>query len=86
MELNYTKAQIKAYEKYPKRGGYVHTQFGRIEVDNNAELREGFKEGYEQAEKEYMEKAVIWLKEILLSLHSIHFKEQVVEDFIQYMK
>ena len=63
MELNWTKAQIAAYEKYPKKGGVIATGFGKIEVDNNADLREGFKEGYEKGMEDAIERAVKWLKE-----------------------
>ena len=43
----------KAIVVYPKDGAVADTYFGRIEIDNNAPKREGYVNGYEQAEHDY---------------------------------
>lgn len=59
-----TKAEIKALEKYPIEDGKMWTSaFGTFEFDRNAPERKAYQEGYEQAEKDTLERAVAWLKE-----------------------
>lgn len=47
------KAEEQALEVYPKEDGLVYsTAFGKLKFDRNAEEREGYIKGYEQAEKD----------------------------------
>lgn len=53
-----SKAKERALEVYPRSEKYTTTQ--RLIVND---LRDGFIQGYEQAEKETIERAIAWLKE-----------------------
>ena len=57
-----TKAEERALEAYPySKGKVVATGFGTIEVDQNHDERVGFVEGYNQASKDYIEYAQLWV-------------------------
>lgn len=55
------RALVKALEQYPFSGEEVSTFFGIIAFDQNHDKREGFRRGYEQAEKDTIERACNWL-------------------------
>lgn len=55
------RAEEKALEAYPELlSGSI---FGPLPVDLNKACREKYQEGYEQAEKDTIERAVAWLKD-----------------------
>lgn len=57
------RAKEKAWKAYPKRPEQRYiTAFGTFEFDYDAPNREGFIKGYEQAEKDTVERAIAWLK------------------------
>lgn len=59
-----TRAEKAALKAYPKEDGKIWTSaFGTFEFDKNAPERKAFQEGYEQAEKDTIERAVTWLKD-----------------------
>lgn len=58
------KAEEAALKAYPKKEGKVYsTAFGTWEFDQNAAERKGFQKGYEQAEKDTLERVILWLKD-----------------------
>ena len=58
-----TRAEKAALKAYPKEDGKIWTSaFGTFEFDKNAPERRAFQEGYEQAEKDTIERAIAWLK------------------------
>lgn len=59
-----SKAEQKAWERYPNNAGKYKTEFGTFSFgDTLFEHREGFIVGYEQAAKDTVERAIAWLKE-----------------------
>ena len=55
------RAEEKALEAYPELlSGSI---FGPLPVDLNKACREKYQEGYEQAEKDTIERTITWLKE-----------------------
>ena len=58
-----SKAEDLALEKYPQRSVLVvPASGGGYYADSH--LREGFIEGYQQAEKDLIDKAIVWIGEI----------------------
>lgn len=58
------RAEEAALKAYPKEVGKMYsTAFGTFEFDRNAAERKGFQEGYEQAEKDTLERVILWLKD-----------------------
>ena len=55
-----TRAEKRAFEKYPKL--YGGSPYGPLPVELNIKERQLFIEGYEQAEKDTIERAVEWLE------------------------
>ena len=53
------------------------------DVDLAKDAREIFLLGYHQAEKDIVSKGKAFIENVLLSLHSVKFKERVVDDFIK---
>lgn len=62
-----SKAEERALEAYPQNEVIVYGPFpGANEpnrIDDNLKYRIGYIEGYEQAEKDTIERAVVWLKD-----------------------
>lgn len=57
-----TRAEQAALKAYPNDERKVfHSAFGTLEIDKNAPYREGYIQGYEQAEKDTIERACKWL-------------------------
>lgn len=59
-----SRAEERALEAYPIKNEWVGNQYGSY-GDINEDSREKFIQGYEQAEKDFMEKAEKWLKSCL---------------------
>mgnify|MGYP006916031391 CR=1 FL=1 len=56
------RAEEAALKAYPKEKGKIWSgAFGTFEFDKNAAERKGFQAGYEQAEKDTIERACVWL-------------------------
>lgn len=55
------RAQYAAMKAYPIQGKWVGNQYGEWDDDINQELRKAFSQGYEQAEKDTIERACQWL-------------------------
>lgn len=58
-----SRAEEAALEAYPKKMGMFHEPDIHYEADLNKAARIKYIEGYEQAEKETIERAISWLKE-----------------------
>ena len=58
-----TRAEEAALKAYPIKGEWVGNQYGEWDNDINRPKRNAFLQGYEQAEKGTIERAVVWLKE-----------------------
>ena len=57
------KSEEAALKAYPKEEGKVWTSaFGKFEFDRNTTGRKGFQEGYEQAEKDTIERVIDWVR------------------------
>ena len=54
-----TRAKKRAFEKYPKL--YSGSPYGPLPIELNIKERQLFIEGYEQAEKDTIERACKWL-------------------------
>lgn len=61
-----SKAEEMAMEAYPIKNEWVGNQYGSY-GDINEDSREKFIQGYEQAEKDFMEKAKQWFTDNLPS-------------------
>ena len=60
------QAEEAALKAYPfSKGEVVATGFGSISFDQHYDEREGFIKGYEQAEKDTIERVCDWLEEHL---------------------
>ena len=56
------RAEASARKAYPKEEGKIwNSAFGTFEFDKNAPERTAYQQGYEQAEKDTIERAVSWL-------------------------
>ena len=80
------KAIEKAYEAYPLN------KENHLNLGWNAK-RVGFQQGYEQAEKDLIDKAVEWIKEINTHHHIMRYSDcceppisELIEWFKNYMK
>ena len=58
-----TRAEERALEAYPITGKWIGNQYGEWNPDINRTLRAAHQQGYEQAEKDTIERAIAWLKE-----------------------
>lgn len=56
------RAEEAALKRYPEERQFFDSAFGRMTFDHNAPKREGFIQGYKQAEKDAIERAIAWLK------------------------
>ena len=57
------RAEQAALKAYPKENGKVWSSaFGTFEFDRNAGERKGYQEGYEQAEKDIIERVIDWVR------------------------
>lgn len=83
-------AEKKALEAYPIKEEWVGNQYGGLE-DINSPSREKYQEGYDQAMKDFMEKACEWLRhntmrELVLDSELTELVEDFVDDFKNYME
>ena len=58
-----TRAEKRAFEKYPKL--YGGSPYGPLPIELNIKERQLFIEGYEQAERDTIGRAVEWLEQAL---------------------
>ena len=88
-----SKAEEKSLKAYPKKIEWVGNQWDGAPFDVNSEKRFYYQQGYEQAEKELIDKAVGWIKEINTHHHIMRYSDscepplsELTEWFKNYMK
>lgn len=59
-----SKAEDRALKKYPKKIEWIGNQWDGAPFDVNSESRVAYKQGYQQAEKDLIDKAIGWIEEI----------------------
>ena len=75
-----SRAEERAREAYPSTRHYWNS-----EPDRNMEAREYYKQGYEQAEKDFMEKAEKWWYDHLVGFLKEGLTEGVISEFRQHI-
>lgn len=81
------RSEEAAMKTYPNVEGKMYsTTFGTIEFDRNAAERKGFREGYEQAEKDTLEKAIEWWRPRLCGFLKEGLTEGVLGEFRKAME
>ena len=88
-----SKAEDRALKAYPKKIEWVGNQWDGAPFDVNSERRVAYKQGYEQAEKDLIDKAIGWIKEINTHHHIMRYSDscepplsELTEWFKNYMK
>lgn len=88
-----SKAEEKSLIAYPKKIEWVGNQWDGAPFDVNSERRVAYKQGYEQAEKELIDKAIGWIEEINTHHHIMRYSDscepplsELTEWFKNYMK
>lgn len=77
-------AEQKALEAYPIKEEWVGNQYGGME-DTNSLSREKYQEGYDQAFKDFMEKAEMYLKtRVYYNMHPNNVTT-AIQEFKNYM-
>ena len=76
-----SKAEERALEAYPIKNEWVGNQYGSY-GDINEDSREKFIRGYEQAEKDFMEKFKMWVAH---NGYTAQESELVYNDFKQFI-
>lgn len=56
-----TRAEEQALKVYPIKEEWMGNQWDGVLIDVNVTIRDGFVEGYNQASKDYIEYAQIWV-------------------------
>lgn len=56
------RAEESSLEAFPITGKWIGNQYGEWDPDINRTLRAAHQQGYEQAEKDMIERAIAWLK------------------------
>jgi hypothetical protein len=80
-------AEQKALEAYPNKEETVyHSFFGVLKFDENAAERRGYQEGYDQAMKDFLEKASKYLFDNLPHTWDITQTVSFIDNFKNYMK
>lgn len=67
-----------ALKAYPIQGEWVGNQYGEWDEDKNQELRKAFQQGYEQSEKDTIERVCDWLKKNVTYIHPRTNKETCI--------
>jgi hypothetical protein len=87
------KAEEKSLKAYPKKIEWVGNQWDGAPFDVNCERRVAYKQGYEQAEKELIDKAIGWIVEIYNCHEIMQYSDscepplsELIEWFKNYMK
>jgi hypothetical protein len=88
-----SKAEEKSLKAYPKKIEWVGNQWDGAPFDVNSERRVAYKQGYEQAEKELIDKAIGWIVEIYNCHEIMQYSDscepplsELIEWFKNYMK
>ena len=56
-----SKAEEQALKVYPIKEEWMGNQWDGVLIDVNATIRDGFIEGYNQAQQDYIEYAQLWV-------------------------
>lgn len=56
-----SKAEEQALKVYPIKEEWMGNQWNGVLIDVNVTIRDGFVEGYNQASKDYIEYAQLWV-------------------------
>ena len=83
MEKDLNRSQIAALKAYPIKNDWIGNQYGYW-GDVNDDSRFIYREGYEQAEKDTIERAVAWLKDYVKYFEL--YDEKGVEEFKKAME
>ena len=75
-----------ALKVYPIQGEWVGNQYGEWDEDKNQELRKAFQQGYEQSEKDTIERAESHLESVLLNFLDVDTVKWIIKDFKKAME
>ena len=80
------KVEERALEAYPVE--IVKTNFDTYEYDENVQAREIYAEGYEQAEKDMIERACRWMLDNLATYFGYGpvYQQDMINDFLKAME
>jgi hypothetical protein len=80
-----SKAEEKSLKAYPQKIEWVGNQWDGAPFDVNSERRVAYKQGYEQAEKDLIDKTLVFLKKRLYKDGYVGIID-LCDDYIKAMK